>query len=499
MNKYLLHIFILLAFHTIKAQAFEKPATPKNQYATIIGLVPELAGIDSVRLFLYPENTSSDMSLNITGMRTFTSKVKNGKYSFDIPVNDKMLYFSLYKNEGNSSQTDSRLLNFHLVEKGDYVVINHLGAKPTFCGLGSAKHKLHVLFSNENGYDYIFDNPILAEKSRYAKALPSKYNFMCEDTFTKTKRLLQLLEKSKPDLSEKSYQVLYCEIIGNCQYPLIRMTISLTVNHYKIAQSDKDAIKLQFSSTQKDLINSGYSDSITASSIRYIKYYAELLKLERVLFNDTGGVIKHIIRSTDEGELRDKLLILTFGFSYKVYGKSIQLAIAHMHSPTLRADLLRFHDKQKNGALVPDDFLLSDQNNKDINLASYRGKVIFLDFWYVGCVPCASYYKTTVSVAKKSFIDSKDVVFITVCTEKDYKRWIAALQSEIYTSQSAVNLFTGGAGMDHQLIKYLNVMSAPTPILIDKNFKIFSRDEVLLGRGGNPNSLINTIQLCIKN
>ena len=86
-----------------------------------------------------------------------------------------------------------------------------------------------------------------------------------------------------------------------------------------------------------------------------------------------------------------------------------------------------------------------------------------------------------------------------MCTEKDYKKWIAALQSDIYTSQSAVNLFTGGIEMDHPLIKYLNVMGAPTPILIDKNFKIFSRDERSLGRGGNPGSLINTIQLCINN
>lgn len=497
MTKYLLHIFILLAFHTIKAQGLEKSITPKNQYATIIGLVPKSAGIDSVRLFLYPENTSSDLSLNITGVTIFTSKVKNGKYSFDIPVNDKLLHFSLYKNAAGWPETANRFLYFHLIEKGDYVVINHLGPNLTFTGIGAAKHTLHVLFSNEEGYEYHFDNPVLHKKSLLARSKLEGYKLRCEDTFSKIKRLLQLLEKSKPDLSEKSYQVLYCEIIGNCQYPLIRLTRNSIDNQSMTAQSAKDDIKLQFRSFQKDLMRSGFADSITASAIRYVKYHFFLLDLQRSLSDDTVDFVKYIIKSTDQSQVRDKLLISLFGRSYKRHGKSIQLAIDHMHSPALRNDLVSFYNKQKNGAMLPDVFLLRDQNDKEINLSSYKGKVIFLDFWYVGCAPCADYYKTTVSVAKKGFTDSEEVVFITVCTEKDYKKWITAVQSEIYTSPSSVNLFTGSLEMDHPLIKYFNVVSAPTPILIDKNFKIFSRDEVLLGRGGNPNSLINTIKLCI--
>lgn len=499
MNKYLLHVFILLAFQTIKAQGFEKPITYKNQHATIVGLVPESAGIDSVRLILYHENTSSDMSFNITGLTTFTSKVKNGRYSFDIPVNDKLLYFSLYKNAGGWPENKDRLLNFHLVETGDYVVINHLGPKLTFSGIGSAKHNLHVLFSNKDGYEYEFDNPALHKKLRFTRSRLEGYNLRCEDTFAKIKRLLQLLEKSKPDLSARSYQVLYCEIIGNCQYPLIRMTRNLTSNRFKIAQSDKDAIQLQFKGLQENLMRSSFSDSITASSIRYLKYYAEFLNLQRAWRNDTVDFIKYIIKSTDKSELRDKLFISAFGLSYKGYSKSIQFAIDHMHSPALKHDLLSFYNKQKNGAMLPDDFSLRDQNNDKVNFSSYKGKVIFLDFWFVGCSSCADYYKTTVSIAAKSFIDSKEVVFITVCTEKDYKRWIVALQSGIYTSQSAVNLFTGGVGVDHPLVKHFNIVSVPTPLLIDKNFKIFTRDETLLGRGGNPGSLINTIKEGIKN
>jgi len=47
------------------------------------------------------------------------------------------------------------------------------------------------------------------------------------------------------------------------------------------------------------------------------------------------------------------------------------------------------------------DFALKDINGRDVHLASYRGKVLLLDFWATWCVPCKIEIPAFIDLYKK--------------------------------------------------------------------------------------------------
>jgi thiol-disulfide isomerase/thioredoxin/predicted RNA-binding Zn-ribbon protein involved in translation (DUF1610 family) len=64
------------------------------------------------------------------------------------------------------------------------------------------------------------------------------------------------------------------------------------------------------------------------------------------------------------------------------------------------------------------DFMLPDLDGKSVQLSSFRGKTVVLNFWASWCAPCR---EEMPSLAKLAVImkDQKDVVFVTVSVDED--------------------------------------------------------------------------------
>lgn len=147
---------------------------------------------------------------------------------------------------------------------------------------------------------------------------------------------------------------------------------------------------------------------------------------------------------------------------------------------------------QNNQAIgkVANDFELPDLNNKTVRLSDFRGKVVFLDFWYTGCMGCAEYYQSNVSIAEEYFKDSSAVVFITISIDTNKDEWKRSILKNIYTSNLAFNLYTDGKGSSHPAISNYLVTGYPRPILISKNGKIFSNSYIeLQGKSADSKTL----------
>ncbi|WP_171972574.1 TlpA family protein disulfide reductase [Mucilaginibacter polytrichastri] len=125
------------------------------------------------------------------------------------------------------------------------------------------------------------------------------------------------------------------------------------------------------------------------------------------------------------------------------------------------------------------DFSLTNSAGKKVKLSDFKGKVVFVDFWYTGCENCVGYYQDVLSKIEEKFRGDSNYVFISISIDKDADFWKHSIKKGIYTSSSAINLYTNGGGVLNDVIKFYQVYGYPRPIIIDKHQKIFKMDKSL--------------------
>lgn len=99
-------------------------------------------------------------------------------------------------------------------------------------------------------------------------------------------------------------------------------------------------------------------------------------------------------------------------------------------------------------------------------LSSYKGKAIYIDLWATWCGPCLKESPAFHRLAEK-YKDRKDIVFLSVSTDAEQKRWLAFLKGKQHNIPEYLCA-------DNKGMRQWGVESIPRFILIDKDFKIFN-------------------------
>ena len=141
------------------------------------------------------------------------------------------------------------------------------------------------------------------------------------------------------------------------------------------------------------------------------------------------------------------------------------------------------------------NFNLPDAKGKQVHLTDFKGKVAVIDFWFTGCINCMNFYHNSFSKAEKLFENNPDVVFVSICIDKNKATWLKSLDKGRYASKSCVNLFTQGKGDQHQVIKSYQVSTYPQPIIINRKGELVRRSEDLT----KPEVLFNAINEILRN
>jgi thiol-disulfide isomerase/thioredoxin len=101
----------------------------------------------------------------------------------------------------------------------------------------------------------------------------------------------------------------------------------------------------------------------------------------------------------------------------------------------------------------------TDLNGKHFSLTELKGKVIVLNFWFVGCAPCLE-EMPTLNLLVKKYKHNNDVVFVAV-TFDDNDRVNTFLKAHPFNYRMITN-----AQAVHNLY---DIYYCPTSIIIDKN------------------------------
>ncbi|MFT7685381.1 MAG: peroxiredoxin [Candidatus Azotimanducaceae bacterium] len=115
------------------------------------------------------------------------------------------------------------------------------------------------------------------------------------------------------------------------------------------------------------------------------------------------------------------------------------------------------------GDLAPDFELKNIDQDQTINLASFRGKVVFLDFWASWCPPCLVSIPQYAAWAKE--VDTENLTILTINLDKNTKKALHFLK-KYSVPYSVLSDAEGNVAQKYK------IPSMPTSYIIDREGQI---------------------------
>lgn len=121
------------------------------------------------------------------------------------------------------------------------------------------------------------------------------------------------------------------------------------------------------------------------------------------------------------------------------------------------------------GQQIAPSFTVKDKDGKTINIADLKGKVVFINFWALTCIPCRQEMPTINKLAAH-FKDNKDVVILPVSLDYNFTTTYAFMKEQ----GLALNVYSPSGAVPDALFQGV----LPTTVVVDKQGKIvFNKQE----------------------
>ena len=441
----------------------EKIKSPTIAYLTFDKNVSDS---DTMTIVFWKEMLSAQKLENPL-MVKLSSQAQNDEFDFIIEDVSSIGYLSFDRQSLIPGWATMR----YLVEPGDSIHVSLINDVPVFSGKGAEKYNC-IASINEK-----WKRRSRIKAPSTLTGMQASVEMFRLETESQKKLAFNVLSEHKKNISPKIYKIIETNIIGLVNFGPIFRYYQL-YRSYVARDTTGNSAELGKNLYIEKINSTGWYETMHDSSILHSDYFIPTLlmklKLEQRLFNTVS--VYEIIKSKYAGSVREKIITsyLTTEFLYMPNADSVLAdALVTIKTPEYLEYLRKIKTTEGKGATAY-NFRLPDSKMKYHSLSDYRGKVVFVDFWYTGCIGCARYYKNTVREVEELYASNKNIVFITICIDKDLARWKKSILSGVYTSDKIINLYTEGKKDNHPVIKWYKIPSYPRPMLIDQEGKIIS-------------------------
>jgi len=257
-----------------------------------------------------------------------------------------------------------------------------------------------------------------------------------------------------------------------------------------ISKEEADSLKLEYYTIDSDILNEAvfyesneYRDFIF-DRVRFYKPFNSWMTLNTSMNTEYHPNYTMIDCHTGTAFLNQVPAILDwylakaiqFGFEHYTFTgteEAYEKFFPQIKTPMFRDTLKTYYatiQRLKPGTPAP-AFTLKDSVGKNVSLKDFKGKVVYIDFWGVGCGPCI-YDIKNYSANLHDKYKNKDVVFVNICVDVEEKEWKENLMK---LKLNGTNLLAKGWVTNPVCMAY-NVNAIPHYILIDQKGNIVNNN-----------------------
>lgn len=409
-----------------------------------------------------------------------------GKFKFEITERSPFYLTLIYKSsKGNKIE----LFNSYLAEHGDDIFLSfktkfmsHKGKellkvqKISFSGKGAEKYTCQYAIEQNEKVN------LSNWQNRKRLRVDTGMNTWVRNATLFATNLengnLKIIDRQQLAMSDLAYQILRINLFSKKMIEIYRQLLPIS----KRIRGLKDDFRYRFLvqyylATEKP---ADFSNNLLPLSSSYTSYLLLKYEFEALALNNTERLTR--IYNISDQSLKERVLTEYMLIDFTRFADPDLVVNNALENITDKdyIKLIQSMVKAQSKGVKVFDFSLPDTNGGLIKLSNYLGKIVFLDFWFTGCGGCAIYHKSILSKVEKKFQNDTNVVFIAISIDIDKEIWLRSVKEGLYTSPTAVNLYTNGLGTNHPLIKQLAVTAYPRPIIIDKEGRLFNnkRDDL---------------------